>query len=142
LASIPSNRQAYCEQQLALEAARRSICEAKSSKVVMILGIVFIPLAYTSSSLFGMRSPYGPGGESFWVYFSASAPLILVVMTAYCVLNFGYTDDGIGAFDGWELAWLQLCTMQDIYHTTDHGYVIVQPLLGSGLRGGLGYLSA
>ncbi|GJC89176.1 hypothetical protein ColLi_12014 [Colletotrichum liriopes] len=86
LASITGNRQAYKEQQ-------RSIREAKSTKAVTLLGLVFIPLAYTSS-LFGMEVPYGPGGEFFWIYFVTSAPLILVVLLGYYVLDFGYNDDG------------------------------------------------
>ncbi|WQF88851.1 Putative corA, transmembrane region [Colletotrichum destructivum] len=86
LAGITGNRQAYKEQQ-------RSIREAKSTKAVTLLGLVFIPLAYTSS-LFGMEVPYGPGGEFFWIYFVTSAPLILVVLLGYYVLDFGYDDDG------------------------------------------------
>ncbi|WYZ41736.1 hypothetical protein EsH8_V_000631 [Colletotrichum jinshuiense] len=86
LASITGNRQAYKEQQ-------RSIREAKSTKAVTLLGLVFIPLAYTSS-LFGMEVPYGPGGDLFWIYFVTSTPLILVVLLGYYVLDFGYNDDG------------------------------------------------
>ena len=93
LAGITGNRQAYKEQQLALSTARRSIREAKSSKAVTLLGLIFIPLAYTSS-VFSMTEPYGPGGEQFWQYFAASLPLFLVVLAAYYVLDFGYTDDG------------------------------------------------
>lgn len=93
LAGITGNRQAYKEQQLALSTARRSIREAKSSKAVTLLGLIFIPLAYTSS-VFSMTEPYGPGGDLFWQYFAASLPLILVVLAAYYVLDFGYTDDG------------------------------------------------
>ena len=93
LASITGNRQAYREQQLALETARRSIREAKSSKAVTLLGLIFIPLAYTSS-IFSMQDPYGPGGDKFWQYFVTSVPLIAVVMIGFYVLDFGYTDDG------------------------------------------------
>jgi hypothetical protein len=95
LASITANRQACREQQLALEAARRSIREAKSSRAVTLLGLVFIPLAYTSS-VFSMSTPYGPGEDKFWQYFAASAPLILVVLVAYYALDMGYADDGTG----------------------------------------------
>lgn len=86
LAGITGNRQAYKEQQ-------RSIREAKSTKAVTLLGLVFIPLAYTAS-VFSIEKPFGPGGELFWVYFVTSAPLILVVMVGYYVLDFGYNDDG------------------------------------------------
>lgn len=99
LASITGNRQAYHEQQLALETARRSIREAKSSKAVTLLGLIFIPLAYTSS-LFSMTEPFGPGGKRFWLYFATSAPLIIIVLAAYTALDAGYTDDGTS----WSLA--------------------------------------
>ncbi|OHW99438.1 hypothetical protein CSPAE12_01813 [Colletotrichum incanum] len=56
-ASITGNRQAYKKQQ-------RSIRKAKSTKTVTLLGLVFIPLAYTSL-LFGMERPYEPGGAKF-----------------------------------------------------------------------------
>lgn len=86
LASIAGNRLSYKEQQ-------RSIREAKSTKAVTLLGLVFIPLAYTSQ-VFSMTDPYGPGGEKFWQYFATSAPLILLVLLGYYVLDFGYNDSG------------------------------------------------
>ncbi|KAH8671428.1 hypothetical protein BX600DRAFT_434535 [Xylariales sp. PMI_506] len=86
LASIAGNRQAFREQQLAVR-------EAKSTKAVTLLGLVFIPLAYTSS-LFSMSDPFRPGDDGFWIYFAASIPLILVVMGGYYVLDWGYRDDG------------------------------------------------
>ncbi len=92
LASITGNRQTYREQLLALETAKRSIREAKSSKAVTLLGLIFIPLAYTSS-LFSMSAPYGPGQDQFWQYFVAAVPLIFVVILGYYVLDLGYTDD-------------------------------------------------
>ncbi len=93
LASISGNRQAYKEQQLALQTAKRSIREAKSNKAVTLLGLVFIPLAYTSQ-LFSMADPYGPAGQQFWIYFATALPLIVVVIGGFYVLDFGYTNDG------------------------------------------------
>lgn len=86
LASITGNRQAYKEQQ-------RSISEAKRVKAITLLGLVFIPLAFTTS-LFGMESPYKPGDQLFWVYFVTSIPLIVVILLAYYVLDLGYNDEG------------------------------------------------
>jgi len=86
LASIVGNRLSHFEQQ-------RSIREAKSTKAVTLLGLIFIPLAYTSS-VFSMTDPYGPGGSEFWQYFAFSAPLIAVVILAYYVLDFGYNNGG------------------------------------------------
>ncbi|TEA12432.1 hypothetical protein C8034_v005997 [Colletotrichum sidae] len=86
LASITGNRQGYKEQQ-------RSIREAKSTKAVTLLGLVFIPLAYTSA-LFGMETPFRPGDPQFWVYIVTSIPLIVATMLGYYVLDFGYNDEG------------------------------------------------
>jgi Mg2+ and Co2+ transporter CorA len=93
LANIAGNRQAFKEQQLAVQEAKRSIREAKSTKAVTLLGLVFIPLAY-ASSIFSMSEPFRPGDRLFWVYFAASAPLIVLVMVGYYLLDWGYTDDG------------------------------------------------
>lgn len=93
LANIAGNRQAYKEQQLAVQEAKRSIREAKSTKAITLLGLFFIPLAYTSS-LFSMTDAFAPGGLYFWVYWAASFPLILLVLLGYYVLDWGYTDDG------------------------------------------------
>ena len=121
LASITGNRQQYKEQQLALETARRSIREAKSSKAVTLLGLIFIPLAYTSA-VFGMEPPYGPGGDQFWQYLAASAPLIVIVLAGYYILDFGYTDDGAS----WSL---------DVFLGTVRAKMKKQPPAGAGARG-------
>lgn len=93
LANIAGNRQAYKEQQLAVQEAKRSIREAKSTKAITLLGLFFIPLAYTSS-LFSMTDDFAPGGQQFWVYWAASFPIVLLVLLGYYVLDWGYTDDG------------------------------------------------
>lgn len=93
LTGIVGNRQAIREQQLALGAAERSIREARSAKALTFVGLIFIPLAYTSS-LFSMGSPYGPGQDGFWLYFAISIPLIILVVSGYYVLDFGYGADG------------------------------------------------
>lgn len=62
-------------------------------KAITLLGLVFIPLAFTTS-LFGMESPYKPGDDLFWVYFVTSIPLIVVILLAYYVLDLGYNDEG------------------------------------------------
>lgn len=73
LAKIVGNRQAYKEQQLGVQEAKRSIREAKSTKAITLLGLFFIPLAYTSS-LFSLTDSFAPGGLYFWVYWAASFP--------------------------------------------------------------------
>ena len=93
LASIAGNRQGFREQQLALQAAERSIREARSARALTFVGLVFIPLAYTAS-LFSMADPYALGKEGFWVYFAISVPLIIFVISAYHLLDLGYSLDG------------------------------------------------
>lgn len=93
LTSIAGNRQAFKDQELSLKAAERSIREAKSAKALTILGIVFIPLAFTSS-LFSMSDSYLPGGEPFWLYFVVSLPLVGLVFVAYYILELGYSNSG------------------------------------------------
>lgn len=96
LAKIATNRQAVRQQQLAVQAfqeQRRSTREAKRTKAVTLLGLLFIPIAYTSS-LFSMSEPFRPGDPQFWIYFVASAPLVVLVILGYYILDWGYTDDG------------------------------------------------
>jgi hypothetical protein len=65
---------------------RQSVFEAKSTKTLTVLGLVFIPLAYTAS-LFSMAEPYAPGNELFWVYFAISVPLIALLMVIYYLVD-------------------------------------------------------
>jgi Mg2+ and Co2+ transporter CorA len=62
LASIARNQQALRE-------AKRSLREAKCIKTLTLLGMVFIPLAF-STGLFSMNDQYLPGTASFRVYFA------------------------------------------------------------------------
>jgi hypothetical protein len=79
LASIAGNRQAHQEQQLALN-------ETQKAKALTLIGLVFIPLAYTAT-LFSMNERYMPGASLFWIYFLVSIPLIFAVILAYFVLS-------------------------------------------------------
>lgn len=65
---------------------RQSVFEAKSTKTLTVLGLVFIPLAYTAS-LFSMAEPYAPGNKLFWVYFAISIPLIGVLLAIYYLVD-------------------------------------------------------
>ena len=49
------------------------------------LGMLFIPLAFTSG-IFSMSGNYAPGGSSFWVYWVVAVPLVLLVFfMAFCL---------------------------------------------------------
>ncbi|PMD62897.1 uncharacterized protein K444DRAFT_558238 [Hyaloscypha bicolor E] len=93
LASIAGNRQALKEQEVSLKATQLSILEARRAKALTLLGLIFIPLAYTSS-LFSMADPYNPGSDRFWMYFVISLPLVFIITVAYYVLDSGYSSDG------------------------------------------------
>jgi hypothetical protein len=93
LASIAASRQSFKEQQIWLAAAERSVKEARRARALVLVGLVFIPLAYTAS-LFSMTDPYGPGSPQFWLYFAISFPLVALVLSAYYILDFGYSRDG------------------------------------------------
>lgn len=67
---------------------RQSVKEAKSSKALTFLGLIFIPLAYTAS-LFSMAEPYGPGYEKFWLYFAISFPLIALLVGIFYMVDTG-----------------------------------------------------
>lgn len=82
LAGMAGNRQALKDQELSLK-------EAKSTKALTFLGLVFIPLAYTAS-LFSMTAPYGPGQDKFWVYFAIACPLILFVVCSFYLIDLSY----------------------------------------------------
>lgn len=92
LAGFSSSHVAQRAQELALDAAERSVREARSAKALTMLGILFIPFAYVSS-LLSMAEPFTPGGDKFWVYFAITIPLSFSVHLGYFVLNLGYTNN-------------------------------------------------
>ncbi|KAK7981365.1 hypothetical protein PG988_003603 [Apiospora saccharicola] len=81
LTSLAAARQTLKSQEVAL-------AEAKNTKVLTFLGLVFIPLAYTAA-MFSMAEPYAPGGEKFWQYFAISFPLIVLVGSLYYLIGQG-----------------------------------------------------
>lgn len=91
LASIAGNRQAHQEQQL-------SSREALRTKALTLVGLVFIPLAYTAT-LFSMDDQYMPGAKHFWIYFCVAVPLIFTVLGAYWLLDKVYGNEGSSVLD-------------------------------------------
>ncbi|KAH7411397.1 hypothetical protein BKA64DRAFT_380453 [Cadophora sp. MPI-SDFR-AT-0126] len=85
LSNIVGSRQALSE-------ARRSVKEAKSTKTLTVVGLVFIPLAYTCA-LFSMSDDFRPGSHLFWVYFAVSVPLIFLVFVGTFVIQLGYDEN-------------------------------------------------
>ncbi|ORY10460.1 hypothetical protein BCR34DRAFT_348303 [Clohesyomyces aquaticus] len=82
LASMAGNRQGHQEQQ-------RSLRESQRMRALTLVGLVFIPLAYTAT-LFSMNEKYMPGAGHFWIYFSVSVPLIIAVILGYLILDWAY----------------------------------------------------
>lgn len=58
-----------------------NIIEAKRMKGLSTLGMLFIPLAFTSG-IFSMTGDFAPGGSLFWVYFIVALPLVLAIFVA------------------------------------------------------------
>lgn len=56
-------------------------------KALTLLGMVFVPLAFTSG-LFNMAAPFGPGNLHFRVYFAVALPLILLVFAVAFGVNY------------------------------------------------------
>ncbi|KAF7925558.1 uncharacterized protein EAE98_006783 [Botrytis deweyae] len=92
LSSIVANREALHE-------ARLSVREAKNSKTLTFIGLVFIPLAYTSA-LFSMSGEYRPGGEEFWVYWVTSVPIMVLVFAVTWAMQFEWDERGGGRWWG------------------------------------------
>ena len=91
LSNIVGSRQALSE-------ARRSVKEAKSTKTLTVVGLVFIPLAYTCA-LFSMSDQFRPGSNGFWVYFAVSIPLVFLVFAGTFVIQLGYDDNAAWSFE-------------------------------------------
>jgi len=65
--------------------SRRSLQETKVMKALTLLGMIFIPLAFTSG-IFGISGKYAAGETYFWVYFAVALPIVLLVfIMAYTV---------------------------------------------------------
>ena len=58
--------------------------EARNSRLLAVLGTIFLPLSLTSSIL-SMGDDFLPGNRKFWVYFAVSLPLLVLGL----VFSFG-----------------------------------------------------
>lgn len=92
LASMAGNRQSLAEAARSQKVAQRSLLETKNARTLTLIGLVFIPLAYTSG-LFSMTDGYIPGGEHFRIYFAVSVPMIFTVFCLAVILELGYNED-------------------------------------------------
>ena len=61
---------------LALLESTRSIDEAQVTRLLAVLGIIFLPLSLVASVL-SMSSDFLPGHPWFWIYIVVSLPLLL-----------------------------------------------------------------
>jgi hypothetical protein len=85
LTGIAGNQQALTE-------AKRQFREAKNIKVLTLIGMVFLPLAFISA-LFSMDEAYLPGSSRFWVYWASAAPFMVSVFIGSTLANRGFDDD-------------------------------------------------
>ncbi|PVH72923.1 hypothetical protein DL98DRAFT_659784 [Cadophora sp. DSE1049] len=100
LSNIVGSRQALSE-------ARRSVKEAKSTKTLTVVGLIFIPLAYTCA-LFSMSDEFRPGSHLFWVYFAVSVPLVFLVFVGTFVIQLGYDEDAAWSVKKFRVALLDV----------------------------------
>jgi len=94
LGSLVANRLAQKQAVLTQKDSTRSLKEAKRTRLLTIVGLLFIPLAY-SSSIFSIAGDYGPGGSAFWVYWVTSVPMVVIVFCAAIMLDQGLDDQGL-----------------------------------------------
>jgi hypothetical protein len=59
--------------------AERSLGEARNTRLLAILGTIFLPLSLVSS-IFSMGGDFLPGQPRFWVYLSISLPLLFIAL--------------------------------------------------------------
>ena len=94
LAGILGNKQA-------LKEANRSLHEAKSVKILTLLGMMFLPLSLTSQIL-SMSERFLPGPGQFWVYMVVAVPLVALVFVVVFLINLGYGKDGEWSSKQWK----------------------------------------
>ena len=91
LASMAGNRHALKTQQLSRATAEMSVREAKRARGLVLVGLVFFPLAYTAS-LFSMADPFRPGQSRFWMYFAVSLPIVVIFVLGYYLFDMGFSE--------------------------------------------------
>lgn len=96
LAGILSNKQA-------LKEAKRSLHEAKSVKIPILLGMMFLPLSLTSQIL-SMSERFLPGPGKFWIYVAVAVPLMALIFVVVFLINLGYTIDGELSLKHWKIS--------------------------------------
>jgi hypothetical protein len=57
----------------------QSLDEARSARLLAVLGSIFLPLSLVSS-IFSMGENFLPGRQDFWVYFAVSVPLVVAAL--------------------------------------------------------------
>jgi hypothetical protein len=59
------------------EATKASLHEAKAVRTLTIIGVLFLPLSFTSG-LLSLGQDFGPGQPRFWIYWAIALPLVCV----------------------------------------------------------------
>ncbi|KIN08852.1 hypothetical protein OIDMADRAFT_141113 [Oidiodendron maius Zn] len=62
---------------LSILESSKSLDEARNSRLLAVLGTIFLPLSLTSSIL-SMGGDFLPGNRKFWIYFAVSLPLLVL----------------------------------------------------------------
>jgi hypothetical protein len=70
---------------------RQNLEEAKRVKRLTLLGLLFIPLAFTAS-LFSMQDTFAPGGGKFWIYWVCAIGVVAFTFVATWILDSALDD--------------------------------------------------
>jgi hypothetical protein len=76
---------------------RQSLFEARSVRLLTLLGMTVLPLSFTSG-LFSMSGEYAPGNSHFWVFFAVSVTLIGLIFGITYTLRFWNKETSGGFF--------------------------------------------
>lgn len=73
------------------EATKASLGEAKASRTLAVIGVLFLPFSFTAS-LLSLGQDFGPGQPRFWIYWAVALPTVCIGLGGL------YLSGGFSAF--------------------------------------------
>lgn len=84
-ATLKAAEASEASEKASAEAAKSSLAEAKAVRALTVVGMLYLPLTFTSA-LFSMGQDYGPGQGKFWVYWAVALPAGILAFIVYSVV--------------------------------------------------------